>query len=304
MLASTAQAAWPERPIKLIVTFSSGGASDIVARVIADPLSKKLGQPIIVENKPGAGGSIGGVAVASAAPDGYTLMLSNSTPISIGPFVLDKLPYDPIKAFTHVFYIGSAPVIILANPKANVQNMADIAKLSKPGPLNFGSGGPASIGHIVGEQIKMELGSNMVHVPYRGGAPMTTDLIGGQIPIGIDVITAFTQYVKAGSLKAVAVTSPKRSSLLPEVPTVAELGYPKLTTENFFGVSAPAGLSKDISDILHKALTEVMTQPDVIQRLEDLGVARGSMNPAAFTDFVTKQVKDWGPAIKASGAKL
>lgn len=302
--ATAAQAAYPDRPIKIIVTFASGGASDIVARVIADPLSKKLGQPVIVENKPGAGGSIGGTVVATAAPDGYTLMLSNSTPISIGPFVLEKLPYDPIKAFTHVFYIGSAPIIIMANPKANVQTMADIAKLSKPGPLNFGSGGPASIGHIVGEQIKMELGSNMVHVAYRGGAPMTTDLIGGQIPIGIDVITAFTQYVKAGSLKAVAVTSAKRSSLLPDVPTVSELGYPKLTSENFFGVSAPAGIPKDVSDALHKALTEVLTQADVIQRLDELGVARATMSPAGFTEFVTKQVKDWGPAIKASGAKL
>ena len=304
LFVTGAQAAWPDRPIKIVVTFASGGASDIVARVIADPLSKKLGQAVIVENKPGAGGSIGGAAVATAAPDGYTLMLSNSTPISIGPFVLEKLPYDPIKAFTHVFYIGSAPCIILANPKANALTMADLAKLSKPGPLNFGSGGPASIGHIVGELIKMELGSNMVHVPYRGGAPMTTDLIGGQIPIGIDVITAYTQYVKAGSLKAVAVTSAKRSSLLPDVPTVSELGYPKLTSENFFGVSAPAGLPKEISDVLHKALSEVLTQPDVIQRLDDLGVARGSMNPAGFTDFVSKQVRDWAPAIKASGAKL
>ena len=302
--ASAANAAYPDRPIKIIVTFASGGASDIVARVIADPLSKKLGQAVIVDNKPGAGGSIGGSAVAASAPDGYTLMLSNSTPISIGPFVLDKLPYDPIKAFTHVFYIGSAPCIVLSNPKSAVQSMADIAKQSKPGPLNFGSGGPASIGHIVGEQIKMEFSGNLVHVPYRGGAPMTTDLIGGQIPIGIDVITAYTQYVKAGSLKALAVTSSTRSKLLPDVPTVAELGYPRLTSENFFGVSAPAGLPKDISDTLYKALAEVLAQPDVIARLEDLGVARATMNQAGFTDFVVKQVKDWAPAIKASGAKL
>jgi tripartite-type tricarboxylate transporter receptor subunit TctC len=300
-----ATAAYPEKPIKLIVTFAPGGASDIVARTIAEPLGQKLGQPVVVDNRPGAGGSVGGLATAQAAPDGYTLMMANSTPLSIGPFVLDKQPYDPVKQFTHVFYAGSAPVLFMASPKAGINTLADLAKLANaPNGTPFGSGGPASIGHISGEFFNAMAKGKMLHVAYKGGAPMTTDLLGGQIPVGIDVITAFVPLVKGGQVKALAVTSAKRSPLLPDVPTTAEAGYPNLRIDNYFGVSGPAGLPKEVTDKLYAALTEVLTMPNVLKKLEENGVVYGKMTQAEYAALVASQIADWAPIIKATGTKL
>ena len=211
VLPLMAHAAWPEKPIRIGVTFASGGASDIVARVISEPLAKALGQTVIVDNKPGAGGTIGGAEVARSAPDGYTLMLSNSTPTSIGPFTVPKPPYDPVTQFTHVSMLGVAPVLLMANPKTGPATLKDLPKAAAAPGYTFGSGGPGSIGHIVGEMTKAAMKINMTHIPYRGGAPMTTDLIAGQIPVGIDVITAFVPMVKAGQIKALAVTTRTRS---------------------------------------------------------------------------------------------
>ena len=298
-----AHAAWPEKPIRIVVTFASGGASDIVARVIPEPLAKALGQAVIVDNKPGAGGTIGGADVARAAPDGYTLMLSNSTPTSIGPFTVPKLPYDPVKQFTHVAMLGVAPVLLMANPKTGPATLKDLPKAAAAPGYTFGSGGPGSIGHIVGEMAKGAMKIQMTHVPYRGGAPMTTDLIAGQIPVGIDVITAFVPMVKAGQIRALAVTTRVRSPLLPDVPTVVELGLPELVAENYFGVSGPAGLPKDVTDRLGKALADIVADPAIVKRFEELGLTTVKMGSADFTQFVARQVADWGPAIKAADIK-
>ena len=177
-LAFPAFAAYPEKTIKIVVTFAAGGASDIVARVVGEQLAKKLGQAVIVDNRPGAGGSVGGSAVVQSPADGYTLMLSNSTPISIGPFALEKQPYDPLVDFTHIASIGSAPCVVMANPASGINTLVDLENAArKSGQLQFGSGGPASIGHIFGELMVRTMGVKMGHVPYRGGAPMTTDLI-------------------------------------------------------------------------------------------------------------------------------
>lgn len=298
-------AAYPDKPIKLIVTFAPGGASDIVARTIAEPLGQKLGQPVVVDNRPGAGGSVGGIATVQAPADGYTLMMANSTPLSIGPFVLDKQSYDPVKQFTHVFYAGSAPVLFMASPKAGINSMADLAKLAHtPNGTPFGSGGPASIGHISGEFFKTLSKGNMTHVAYKGGAPMTTDLLGGQIPVGIDVITAFVPLVKGGQIKGLAVTSAQRSPLLPDVPTTAEAGYAKLRVDNYFGISGPAGLPKEVTDKLYAALTEVLAMPNVLKKLEENGIVYSKMTQAEYAALVANQITEWAPIIKASGTKL
>jgi len=298
-----AWAAWPEKPVRIVVTFAAGGASDIVARVIAEPLAKSLGQPVIVDNKPGAGGTIGGAEVARAAPDGYTLMLSNSTPTSIGPFTVPKPPYDPVKQFTHVAMLGVAPVLIMANPKSGPATLKDLPAAAAAPGYTFASGGPGSIGHIVGEMAKGAMKIQMTHVPYRGGAPMTTDLIAGVIPVGIDVITAFVPMVKAGQIKALAVTTKQRSPLLPDVPSVVELGWPQLVAENYFGVSGPAGMPAEVSDRLSKALAAITADPAIVKRFEELGLTPVKMSQAEFSGFIAKQVADWAPAIKAADIK-
>jgi tripartite-type tricarboxylate transporter receptor subunit TctC len=304
-LALPAFASWPDKPIKLVVTFPPGGASDIVARVMAEQLARKLGSAVVVDNKPGAGGSVGGLLVSQAPADGYTLMLSNSTPISIGPFALEKLPYDPVEGFTHVAMIGSAPCVIMANPAAPIKTIADVeSQARKLGRLDFGSGGPASIGHIYGELMKKSMGVNLVHVPYRGGAPMTTDLISGIIPIGIDVVTAYVPYFKTGQLVPLAVTSAARCPLVPDVPSVVEFGYRKLVLDNFFGISGPPKMPADVVARLNAACNEVLAQADIKKKMLDLGITTAAGSTGSFTGFVKDQVGALAPTVRGAGVKL
>jgi tripartite-type tricarboxylate transporter receptor subunit TctC len=304
-IALPAFAEWPEKPIRLVVTFAAGGASDIVARVMAEQLSRKLGQSVVVENRPGAGGSVGGLAVTQAAPDGYTLMLSNSTPISLGPFALEKQPYDPVDGFSHIALIGSAPCVVMANPQSPIKTLPDLEALArKAGRLDFGSGGPASIGHIYGELMKKTMGVNLQHVPYRGGAPMTTDLIAGVIPVGIDVVTAFVPYFKSGQIVPLAVTSAGRTPLLPEVPSVVEFGYSKLVLDNFFGLSGPAKMPAAVVARLNTACNEILAQPDVKKRMLDLGITSTGTSADRFSAYVRAQVETLAPIVKSAGVKL
>ena len=301
--AGAAALAWPawaaDKPIRMVVTFAAGGASDIVARIVGEQLAKKLGQPVIVDNKPGAGGSVGGTNVVQSPADGSTLMLSNSTPISIGPFALEKVPYDPVADFTHIALIGSAPCVVMANPNAGINTIVDLENAAKKsGSLQFGSGGPASIGHIYGELMNRALGIKMTHVPYRGGAPMTTDLIAGVIPVGIDVITAFVQYFKTGQIKPLAVTSATRSPLAPDVPTVVESGHGKLVLDNFFGISGPAKMAPDVVARINAATNEVLAQPEIKKRLLELGVTATPASPADFAAFVRDQVNALQPVVR------
>jgi tripartite-type tricarboxylate transporter receptor subunit TctC len=298
--------AWPQKPIRIVVTFAPGGSSDIVARLLQPGLQEKLGQTVIVENKPGAGSTIGANEVARAAPDGYTLLLSNTAPMSISPFMMDKSPYDPVKSFTHVAYIGSVPNVFVVHPSVPAKTMPELVKWinAQAKPVNYGSGGVGSIGHIVGEMFKQQYKLNMEHVPYKGSSPMHNDLLGGTLQFAVDTLTQNVPYMKDGKLTGIAVTSRKRAAMSPDVPTVVEAGYPKLVAENFLGVSAPAGIPKDVVEKVHKAVAEVVARPDVAKRLADLGVEPEAMSTAQFTQFVTDQVNEWAPAVKASGARL
>lgn len=304
--ASAAAQTWPTKPVTIVVTFAPGGSSDIVARLIAGPLQAKLGQTIVVDNRPGAGGTIGAAVVAKAAADGYTLLLSNSAPISISPFMLTTPTYDPVKSFTHVAYIGSVANVFVVHPSVPAKTLAELVAWirAQPAPVNYGSGGIGSIGHIVGETFKGEHGLRMEHVGYKGSAPMHNDLLGGTIKLAIDTLPQNVPYMKDGRLRALAVTSPARAAMAPDVPSVLELGQKKLVAENFLGVSGPAGLPAAVVERLHAAVLEVLADPTVLKRLEELGIAGRRMSPAEFTAFVQNQVNEWAGPVRASGAKL
>src|SRR3954469_13707376 len=298
--------AWPTKPVRIIVTFAPGGSSDIVARLIAVPLQNELGQSIIVDNKPGAGGTIGALEAARAAPDGYTLLLSNSSPISISPAMQDEPRYDPVKSFSHVAYIGSVANVFVIHPSVPAKTLPELVAWirAEPNPVNYGSGGIGSIGHIVGETLKKKDGLRMEAVGYKGSAPMHNDLLPGTIKLSIDTLPQNVPLMKDGRLRAVAVTSPTRAPMSPDVPSVLESGHKRLVAENFLGISGPAGLPRPVVERLHAATRKALANPTVMQRLADLGVQGQEMSPEAFTAFVANQAKEWHQPVKDSGAKL
>lgn len=297
---------YPTKPVRIVVTFPPGGSSDVVARQLGPLLSERLGQSFIIDNKPGGGATIGASDVARAPPDGYTLMLSNTAPISLSPFMLTPQPYDPLKSFTHVAYIGSVPNVLVVHPSVPAKTLPEFIAWAKqqPGPIHYGSGGVGSIGHIVGELLRAEAGIKLEHVGYKGSAPMHNDLLGGTILVAIDTLPQNVQFQKSGKLRLIAVTSPKRAPMVPDLATFVEAGYPKLVAENFFGVSAPAGLPRSVVDSLNKATQSALDDARLQKSFEELGIATGKMTPEQFTTFVQKQVSEWEPAVKASGAKL
>jgi tripartite-type tricarboxylate transporter receptor subunit TctC len=297
---------WPVKPVRLVVTFSPGGSSDIVARALAVPLQGKLGQPVIVDNKPGAGGTIAGAEIARAAPDGYSLLVSNTTPISLAPTMLTPPPYDSLKNFTHVSLVAVVPDVVMVHPSVPAKNMKELVAWIKaqPNPVNFGSGGIGSIGHILGEMWKKETGLRIEHVGYKGSAPMITDLIGGSLSFSFDTLPQNVPHIKSGKLRPIAVTSRARAAITPDVPTVVEEGMPYLVAENFIGISGPAGLPEPVVKRLHAAIQESLDDANFVKRLNDLGFAIRKMSTADFQKFVQEQVTGWAPAVKASGAKL
>ncbi|MSQ54098.1 MAG: tripartite tricarboxylate transporter substrate binding protein [Betaproteobacteria bacterium] len=308
-LAAAANAyaqAWPTKPLTLIVTFSPGGSSDIVARALAIPLQAKLGQTVIVDNRPGAGGSIGANAVSRAAPDGYTLLMSNTTPISLSPFMLDPMPYDPVKSFVHVSLVATVPDVIMVHPSVPAKNLKELVGWIKAQgkPVPYGSGGIGSIGHILGETFKKELGLAIEHVGYKGSSPMITDLIGGTLSFSFDTLPQNVPHMKGGKLRALAVTSSARAAIAPDLPTVLEEGMPFLVAENFIGVSAPAALPDAVTRRLHAAIQESLDDANFAKRLGELGLAIRKMPQADFATFVQNQIRGWEPAVRASGAKL
>jgi tripartite-type tricarboxylate transporter receptor subunit TctC len=297
---------YPAKPVRIIVTFSPGGSSDIVARLVAIPLQAELGQPMIVDNKPGAGGTIGALEAANAAPDGYTLLLSNSAPISISPAMQDPPRYDPVKSFSHIAYIGSVANVFVVHPSVPAKNMGELIAWIKAqaNPVNYGSGGIGSIGHLVGETMKKDFGLKMEHVGYKGSSPMHNDLLSGTIKLAIDTLPQNVPFMKDGKLRALAVTSPARAPMAPDVPSVQELGQKKLVAENFLGISGPPALPREVVSRVHAATKKSLADPKVMRRLAELGVQSSDMTPEQFTAFVAAQVRDWHQPVKDSGAKL
>jgi tripartite-type tricarboxylate transporter receptor subunit TctC len=301
---SRAQPAWPSRTIRLIVTFPPGGSSDIVARVLAEVLSQRLPQRVIVENRPGAGGTLGAAYVASQPADGLTLMLSNTAPIVTSPPIYANVPYDPVSGFTHIAYIGATPLVVVVNPR--LVPATDLAGLvawikAQPAPPGYGSSGAGSVAHIFGEAFTAKTGAQLTHVPYRGSAPMQADLLGGAIPLSFDTLPQNVENIRAGRLRAIAITAPARQEMAPEVPTTAEAGFPDLLAENWLGLAGPAGLPAPIVAALHAETMAALDSPLMRSRILEHGIAMRPMTQPQFASYVAEEVRVVGGAVKALG---
>lgn len=297
---------WPNRAIRLVVTFTPGGSSDLVARIIGGPLAERLGQQVVVDNRPGAGGTIAAAIVADAAPDGYTLLVSNAAPISLSPFIYSKVAYDPLKSFNHFVFLGSVPTIGVVPAASPVKTFADLVAFTRNAkePVTFGSSGIGSVGHMIGEFFQREFKVRLNHIPYKGSAGLTSDLLGGNLQMSFDTLPQMTPHLKTGALRGLAVTSARRQPSAPDVPSVVELGFPRLEGENWIGLSAPAGTPAPILATINKLVNEVLVLPDVIRRFDELSISRRPMSPAEVDRFVRAEVAEYGPLLRAAGIKV
>jgi len=295
----SALAAYPDKPIRIIVPFAPGGGVDIMARLISDFMSRDFGRPVIVENRPGAGTIVGTMAAASSAPDGYTLMLA-STPFAINPSINAKLPYDSFRAFTPVALIARSFDIVVVNPKLPFMSIQDVIAYAKanPGKLNFGSPGIGSSPHLAGEIFKSLAHVDITHVPYKGSAPALTDLLGGQIQMIFSTVPAAASYVRSGQLRALAVTSAQRSAAYPDLPTVAEAGVTGYLVEGWYGLYAPTGTAPDVVNLLNASVAKAIGTGvfKTIETNEGLMFAPGT--PEEFGRFVLEDAARWQNAVK------
>ncbi len=296
--------AWPSKPVRIVVTFPPGGTSDIVARLLGQYMSEKLNQQFIIDNRPGAGGTLAADIVKKEAPDGHTLLLSNNAPFTISPTQFKTVPYDTVKDFTHVAYIGASPPGLFVQPKSGIKSLADFIARAKaePGKINYGSSGVGSIHHVLGEAVKKRAGINVVHVPYRGTAPAIQDFKAGVLQTYYDLLAQNVPMIKAGEAVAIAVAAPARISQAPEVPTFREQGI-DLVLENWLGVSGPAGMPPEVVAAIHKAVQDAMALPAVQERLQSWGIEQKTMTTAEFSAFVADQLQLWRPLIIEAGAQ-
>ncbi|KGT81311.1 LacI family transcriptional regulator [Bradyrhizobium japonicum] len=296
---------YPSRPVKIIVPFPAGGSNDIIARIVAQKLTERNGQTFLVENRGGAGGNIGAETVASAEPDGYTLLLTAPPPLTINGALYKKLPFDPAKAFAPVALIASVPIVLVVNPSVQAKNVGELIALAKakPGTLNFGSSGIGSTNHLAGELLKSMAGVDIVHVPYRGAAPAMNDLLAGQIPFMFDNMPAVLPQVQGKAINAIAVAGAKRAEALPDVPTVADT-IPGFEASSWFGLVAPAKTPAPALAKLSGELETILKMPDVKKRLAELGAEPGTVFGDAFGQFMTDETAKWGKLVKASGATV
>ncbi|MGH8617824.1 MAG: Bug family tripartite tricarboxylate transporter substrate binding protein [Burkholderiales bacterium] len=300
--AVAAAADYPTRPIRLVVPVPPGGASDFAARLFALKMSEALGQTVVVENRGGAAGIIATEIVSRATPDGYTLLVSSNTTHGIGPVMYRKLPYDPMKDFTHIGLIDSVSAVMGVHQSVPVTTVKDFVALAKakPDTLAFGSSGAGSTSGLLGELFKLVTGSPITHVPYKGSGLAVIDLTSGQIQTMLDGMPSLMGPIKTGRVKALAALSPKRSNLMPTVPTMAESGYPGVEAVFWYGISGPAGLPKPIVDRISKEMFRMSAMEDVKERFASVGAAPTPMTPKEYVDFIRKENAKWGPVVKAA----
>jgi tripartite-type tricarboxylate transporter receptor subunit TctC len=305
MAAAQAQG-YPSKPVRLIVPYPAGGTTDIIARVAAQQLSERLKQPFVVENKGGANGAIGSAEVARAPADGYTLLMGTASTHGINSAVYKTLPYDAVKDFAPVTIVASTPNIIAVHPSVPAKNLQELLALAKaqPGKLNYGSTSLGGSPHMSAELLKMMAHIDMLHVPYKGAAPMLTDLMGGQVQVGFDNLPSTINFVRSGKVRAIAVTTAQRWPGAPEIPTVAESGVPGYEVSGWFGLLAPAGTPPAVLKTLQQAIAEAVKQPEVNKQMLDLGALPVANTPEAFAALVQADVAKWREVVKSTGVKL
>jgi len=302
----SAQTAYPDRPIKLIVPYPPGGTTDLLARTLAPRLSERLGQPILIENRAGAGGVIGSQVVAKSPADGYTLVFGSIASHGILPAIQVPPPYDPIRDFSPVSLVAITPNVLLANVAAPAKNVAELIAIAKsqPGKLNFGSTSLGGSPHMSGELLKSQAKIQMVHVPYKGGAPMLVDLMGGQISYAFDNLPSSIQHIRSGKVKALAVTTAKRWPHAPEIPTMAEAGLTGYESSAWFGLLAPGNTPKAVVDLLQKQVTFILKQPEVEKIFLEQGAMPVGNSPDEFVRFISAEMLKWKTVVSDTGVKL
>ncbi len=302
-LAAQAQA-WPTKPITIVVPFSAGGTTDILARVVGEALKNELGQPVVIDNRAGAGGNIGAALAAKANADGHTLFMGTVGTHAINQSLYKKLPYDPIKDFAPLTRVAMVPNLLVAHPSKPYNSVKELVAYAKanPGKVNFGSSGSGSSIHLSGELFNTLAKVDMIHVPYKGSAPAVTDLLGGQIDIMFDNMPSAIQHVRAGKLKPLAVTTAKRSPQLPDVPTVAEAGVPGYEATSWFGMFAPAATPAPVVAKLNAALVKVLADANVKKKIAEQGGEPHGEKPEQFAEFIRNETAKWSQVVKASGA--
>ena len=303
---SLAQDRWPSKPITYIVPFPPGGTTDVLARILGQKLGAALGTTIVVENKPGAGGNVGSEFVAKAAPDGYTILGGTISSHAINVSLYPKLPYDPVSSFQPITLIGSNPNILVVNASSPYKSVQDItaALKAKPGSLSYASAGNGTSQHLSAELYKYLAGVDMVHIPYKGSGPAIQDVIGGQVPMMFDTSVVAGPHIEGGRLRALAVTSAKRASAFPNVPTMAESGVPGYDVVSWQAIFAPAGTPKPIVDRLHAELAKILKDPEVQDRLAKLGLDPSGMTPSELAAFQKAEIDKWAKVIKAANIKI
>ena len=303
-LAVQAQS-FPNKPIRLICPFPPGGAVDIASRAIAAELTKNLGQPVTVDNKPGAGGNIGGAETARSAPDGYTIFMTTSGISAINPFLYAKMPFDPMKDLAPVAALVSLNNVLVVHPSVKANSVSELVAMAKaqPGAITYASSGSGTSIHMSGEMLKHLAGINMTHIPYKGSAPALTDLMGGEVMIMLDNIPSALPHIKSGKLRALATTGAKRDPLLPDLPTIAEAGVAGYESGVWFGLAVPAGTPRDIIAKLNAEAVKGTKSPEFVKRMTELGYNIIGSTPEQMTESLRNEVTRWGPIVKASGAK-
>jgi tripartite-type tricarboxylate transporter receptor subunit TctC len=295
---------WPTQPVRIVVPFAPGGTTDLVARLVAAPLQERLGQPVLVENRPGAGATVGSLLVAQAAPDGHTLVMSNIASHGIAPALYGNLRYDALGDFTHVALLTTNPSVFVANPRAGIATMQDLARRHREGArgLDMASSGAGSSNHLLIVRLGQILGRELNHIPFRGAGPAMTAVIGGQVPLMSDSLPSAATHIRQGSVRAVGMSSAERHPAFPDVPTLREQGF-DLVSESWFGLSGPARMPAPVVERLSRELLAILAQPDIRTRFAEMGGTPGRMSPAEYTAFVAAELAAWAPLVRESGAQ-